>query len=106
MLPIAALTAIISVAVFSGGHPFAQGRPNTASAPPDDVEVLPIRPDFHMIAGAGGNIAVQVGSDGVVLVDTGSAATADAVVVHLSLLARLRSQTVAHRWPTEERNGE
>jgi glyoxylase-like metal-dependent hydrolase (beta-lactamase superfamily II) len=33
-----------------------------------------------MIAGAGGNIGVQVGEDGVVVVDAGSAATAPAVV--------------------------
>ena len=33
-----------------------------------------------MIAGAGGNIAVQVGDDGVVVVDAGSAASAPAVV--------------------------
>ena len=33
-----------------------------------------------MIAGAGGNIGFQVGVDGVVVVDSGSAASADAVV--------------------------
>jgi glyoxylase-like metal-dependent hydrolase (beta-lactamase superfamily II) len=33
-----------------------------------------------MIAGAGGNIAVQVGADGVVVVDSGSSTNADAVV--------------------------
>ncbi|MEO8256225.1 MAG: MBL fold metallo-hydrolase [Acidobacteriota bacterium] len=45
-----------------------------------DLEVLQLRPNFFMIAGAGGNIAVQVGEDGVVVVDSGSAARADAVV--------------------------
>jgi len=35
------------------------------------LEILRIRPNFYMIAGAGSNIAVQVGADGVVLVDTG-----------------------------------
>jgi cyclase len=43
-------------------------------------EVLQVRPNFYMIAGAGGNIGVQVGTDGVVVVDTGSASSADAVV--------------------------
>src|SRR6202044_2824144 len=45
-----------------------------------DLEVLQLRPNFYMIAGAGGNISFQVGVDGVVVVDTGSAANADAVV--------------------------
>src|SRR5256884_9315804 len=45
-----------------------------------DLEVLQLRPNFFMIAGAGGNIGVQVGEDGVVVVDAGAAARADAVV--------------------------
>ena len=32
------------------------------------LDVLRLRPNFYMIAGAGGNIGVQIGSDGVVLV--------------------------------------
>lgn len=44
------------------------------------LEVLEVRPNFFMIAGAGANIGVQVGDDGVVVVDAGSAASAEAVV--------------------------
>jgi cyclase len=47
---------------------------------PPSLEVLQLRPNFYMIAGAGGNIAFQVGVDGVVVVDSGSAASADAVI--------------------------
>ncbi len=36
-----------------------------------EVETLPVQGQVHMIAGAGGNIAVQVGNTGVLLVDTG-----------------------------------
>jgi cyclase len=43
-------------------------------------EVLQVRPNFYMIAGAGGNIGFQIGSDGVVVVDSGSASSADAVI--------------------------
>ena len=45
-----------------------------------NLEVLQLRPNFYMIAGAGGNVGFQVGVDGVVVVDSGSAASADAVV--------------------------
>jgi glyoxylase-like metal-dependent hydrolase (beta-lactamase superfamily II) len=45
-----------------------------------ELEVLQLRPNFFMIAGAGGNIGVQIGDDGVVVVDAGAAARADAVV--------------------------
>ena len=53
----------------------AQQTPGTK-----DLELLQIRPNFYMIAGLGGNIGFQVGSDGVVVVDTGPASSADAVV--------------------------
>ena len=36
-----------------------------------DIEVLPVQGNVYVVAGAGGNIAVQVGDDGVLLVDTG-----------------------------------
>jgi cyclase len=52
----------------------AQQTPNT------NPEVLQLRPNFYMIAGAGANVAFQVGVDGVVVVDSGSAAGGDAVV--------------------------
>ena len=48
--------------------------------PSANPEVLQVRPNFYMIAGAGGNIAFQVGADGVVVVDSGSASSADTVI--------------------------
>jgi len=48
--------------------------------------VLELRPNFFMIAGAGGNISVQIGEDGVVVVDAGVAARADAVVAAIKKL--------------------
>ena len=49
--------------------------------------VLQLRPNFFMIAGAGGNIGVQIGDDGVVVVDAGSASSADAVVAAIKGLS-------------------
>ena len=71
-------------------HPGTSVAPTALAAPAlsavagaassDVLEVLEVRPNFFMIAGAGGNIGVQVGEDGVVVVDAGSAASAPAVV--------------------------
>ena len=52
----------------------------SGAASSDALEVLEVRPNFFMITGAGGNIGVQVGDDGVVVVDAGSVASAPAVV--------------------------
>jgi cyclase len=60
-----------------------QGPPRASS----DLEVLRLRPNFFVIAGAGGHIGVQVGEDGLVVVDAGATARADAV------LAAIRSVT-------------
>ena len=46
----------------------------------DGLDVLQLRPNFYVIAGAGANIGVLVGPDGLVVVDSGTAARAEAVV--------------------------
>lgn len=60
--------------------------PAQAPAAPEPLEVLQIRPDFYVIAGAGANVAVQLGPDGAVVVDTGSADMADRVVAEIRTL--------------------
>jgi len=64
-----------SVVALLGAAPQTSG-----AASPGSLEVVDVRPNFFLIAGAGGNIAVQVGEDGVVVVDAGSAASASAVI--------------------------
>jgi cyclase len=54
----------------------------------DDLDVLQVQPNFYVIAGAGGNIAVQIGRDGVVLVDTGSSARVDQVLAEIHKLTK------------------
>jgi len=46
----------------------------------DGLDVVQIRPNFHVIAGAGGNIVMQTGPEGVILVDSGTTEMADRVL--------------------------
>jgi glyoxylase-like metal-dependent hydrolase (beta-lactamase superfamily II) len=46
----------------------------------DIVEPLHVAGNVFMIAGAGGNIAVSIGGDGVIMVDSGAAAASDRVL--------------------------
>ena len=55
-----------------------------------EVEILPVQGNVHMIAGAGGNITVQVGEQGVLLVDTGTASMSDKVIAAVQSLAKGR----------------
>ena len=67
----AALAALAAVGTAGQGQGF-------------DIKVLPVggfdSTKVYMLVGAGGNIAVQVGDEGVVMVDTGVAAASDAVL--------------------------
>ena len=53
------------------------------------LNVVKVRSNFYMIAGAGGNIGVQIGSDGVVLVDSGSASASTEVLAAIKKLTDL-----------------
>ena len=44
------------------------------------IETVSVRPNFFMIVGAGGNIGVQVGDDGPVIVDSGTERAAEAAL--------------------------
>src|SRR4030095_11660945 len=80
-------TAVIAIALVPWtviSH--AQG---TAPAP----EALQVRPNFYMIAGAGANIGAQIGPNGVVLVNAGTADAADAVV---AAIAKVTNQPVRY----------
>jgi cyclase len=50
------------------------------------IEAVKVRPNFYMIAGAGGNIGVQIGSDGVILVNSGNGAATNDVLAAIKKL--------------------
>ncbi len=64
------------------------GLLSVRAAEPDanGLDVVKVRKNFYMIAGAGGNIGVQLGSDGVVLVNAGTAAASERVLAALKTL--------------------
>jgi glyoxylase-like metal-dependent hydrolase (beta-lactamase superfamily II) len=65
--------------------------PPKLSAPaPGEVEILPVQGNIWMIDGAGGNITVSAGQQGVMLVDTGTAAMSDKVIKAIESVAKGR----------------
>ena len=65
---------ILGTAVLAGAASAQQGAGNA------EIHVLPVQGNVYMLVGAGGNIAVQTGKDGVLLVDTGLEQNADKVL--------------------------
>lgn len=51
------------------------------------LQVLPVQGNIYVLSGAGGNITVQAGKDGVLLVDTGLAASAAQVMAEIRKLS-------------------
>ena len=51
-----------------------------------DVQVLPVRGNIYMLVGAGGNVTLQIGRDGVLVVDSGSGPKSDAIVAAIRRL--------------------
>lgn len=62
----------------------AQAQPPAAAA---DVAVMPVAPGIDMLTVDGVNVAVQTGEDGTVVVDTGPAAGADALLAAVRQIA-------------------
>src|SRR5215475_6879827 len=79
----------------------AQQIPNTGA----DLEVLPLRQNFYMIAGGGGNVGVQAGADGVVVVDSGSAPRAEAILAAIKKIPRRPIRYIINTGPDPDHVG-
>jgi glyoxylase-like metal-dependent hydrolase (beta-lactamase superfamily II) len=61
--------------------------PAAAQQNQGDIQAFHVQGNLHMLVGAGANIAVQVGDDGVLVVDTGIAATSEKVIAAIRRLS-------------------
>ena len=76
MLRVAAMLTAAAVAA-AGALTYAQ----QAGA---ELQAMPIRGNVFVVVGAGSNVTVSAGVDGLLLVDTGSAAMADKVLAKVT----------------------
>jgi len=85
-LLIGTIGALFAVATLAGQAPSPAPQASGAQGRDGALEVLPVRGNVFVLFGAGGNITVSVGPDGVLLVDTGTAANADRVLAAIRQL--------------------
>jgi len=83
---------LFAVCVLLGAAGFAQRvstqAPAARPAPgPAEIQSIHVQGNVYMLVGAGGNIAVQIGDDGVLVVDTGLAQNADRVIAAIKKLS-------------------
>ena len=58
----------------------------SSQQPPAELHVLPVQGNIYMLVGAGGNITLQIGKEGVLLVDTGLAQNSEKVLAEIRKL--------------------
>jgi len=61
--------------------------PTLTGPAPGEVQVLPVQGNVHVIVGAGANITVQAGPDGILMVDTGLTPMSDKVLAALKTIS-------------------
>lgn len=100
-----AVCALAAGALCGGDAADAAARQTREVAHPDALRVIEVRSNIHMIAGAGGNITVQIGPDGVVLVDSGSGERSDAVLAEIKRLTDQPLRYIINTGPAAEHVG-
>jgi cyclase len=75
-----------SVGAPSSGSPAADVK-TQADTPAGDIKTFHVQGNVYMLVGAGANIALQVGDEGVVVVDTGAAPMRDKVLAAIRQLS-------------------
>ena len=63
--------------------------PPKLSAPaPGEIQILPVQGNVWVLIGAGANITVQAGNEGILVVDTGTAAMSDKVLAAMATISK------------------
>jgi cyclase len=79
----------VALAAMTGGPGRSNASAQQAQTTGEELEVLQVRSNVYMIAGAGGNIAVQTGPLGAILVNAGSEQMSDKVLSAVKSLTSL-----------------
>jgi cyclase len=79
----------VALAALAGGAGGSNAFAQQSRATSEELEVLQVRSNVYMIAGAGGNIAVQTGPLGAILVNAGSEQMSDKVLAAVKKLTSL-----------------
>ena len=84
---------------------YAIAQQNRAAAGSAAIEITPVRGNIYVLSGAGGNIVVSVGRDGVFLVDSGLEQNIAAVLEKIAELQKMADykRSAAERFAAEGR---
>ena len=98
------LVGILVVGVL-GATQLVYPQESQRGGPAGGVELLPVQGNISMVAGAGANITVQTGRDGVLLVDSGSAEMSERVVEAIRTISRSQVTYIVNTSDTSDHVG-
>src|ERR1700741_5378662 len=71
----------------------------------DEIKTFHVQGNVYMLVGAGANVAVQLGDDGVMVVDTGAAAMKDKVLAAIRQLSTKPIRWIVNTHPDADHTG-
>jgi glyoxylase-like metal-dependent hydrolase (beta-lactamase superfamily II) len=89
----------------AGGQPAWAWKPAIPTGDDGQMHILPVRGNVYMLVGAGGNITVHAGEEGVLLVDTGLASMSDKVLAAVRTISRRPLRYIVNTNEREEHTG-
>jgi len=82
--------------IISVGYPAQQNPPYLGARKTSaGIHIEPVRGNIYMLAGAGGNITLQVGPEGILVVDTGPAEKTEAVLAAIQEAAQFHLRALS-----------
>ena len=79
--------------------------PSPAQSSTGEIKTFHVQGNVYMLVGAGANIAVQIGDDGVLVVDTGTAAMRDKVLAAIRQLSTKPIRWIVNTHPDGDHTG-
>ena len=70
-----------------------------------EIQILPVQGNVWVLIGAGGNITVQAGDEGILLVDTGTAAMSDKVLKAVASISKRTLRYIVNTSDAEDHTG-
>ena len=79
--------------------------PKLAGPAPGEIQILPVQGNVWVLIGAGANITVQAGDEGILVVDTGTAAMSDKVLAAMATISKRTLRYVVNTTEAEDHTG-
>jgi glyoxylase-like metal-dependent hydrolase (beta-lactamase superfamily II) len=79
--------------------------PKLSGPAPGEIQILPVQGRVWALIGAGGNITVQAGDDGILLVDTGTASMSDKVLKAVATISKQPLRYIVNTSDAEDHIG-